>query len=191
MFINGLIDIHISVSKSVIHMGQLIGVVGLDVSLSDLAEDIINFDVSQDMYAFLVEKTQGIAIYHPSFSRPSQQIHEHLMHTDIEHVEQHSNFKEVKSLMLSTHKGEHRIVVDNSTSNLTYIWRRVHSSPYIVVIASNGEHKKPTVTSPLAKDAHFAYHRLDLGANPPRVCRHLKQLATIGLSLKSNYNSIF
>jgi alkylhydroperoxidase/carboxymuconolactone decarboxylase family protein YurZ len=30
-------------------------------------------------------------------------------------------------------------------------------------------------------DSHFAYHRLDLMTSPPQLCRHLKQLATIGL----------
>ena len=163
-----------------IHRGQLIGVVGLDLSLSDLAEDIVHFDSTQDSYAFLMERTHGIAIHHPSFSRPSQSAHEHLIHTEIELIEQKPGFKDLKPMILSSATGEHTLQLNDKT-NLTYIWRRVHSSPYIVVIAFyNDSHKQQTVTSPLAKDAHFAYHRLDLSSNPPRLCRHLKQLATIG-----------
>jgi len=177
-----LIDVHISVSKSVMHRGQLIGVVGLDVSLSDLAEDIIHYDVSRDSYAFLIENSTGIAIHHPSFMRPSQ-THEQLMHTDIEHVEQHDHFKIVKKKILYNYNGIDTIQLKgHSNTHLTYYWRHVQSSPYIVVIASYGDkHLQQSITSPLATDASFAYHRLDLTSTPPRLCRHLKQLATIGL----------
>lgn len=171
-------DIHISVSKPVIHLGQLIGVVGLDISLSDLAEDIINYDSAQESYAFLIDKSTGITIHHPSFSRPSQHTAEHLMQTGIEHLEQQPEFSYVKGLILNTSRGNHTIHVNRKT-NLTYFWHWVRSSPYIViVVATDVIHKQRTISSPLDKESHFAYHRLDLGSSPPRLCRHLKQLAT-------------
>jgi len=107
------------------------------------------------------------------------------MHTDIEHVEQHDAFKFVKKKILFDHSGIDTIQLDDpSNTHVTYYWRHVQSSPYIVVIASYGhKHRQQSVTSPLATDASFAYHRLDLNSTPtpPRLCRHLKQLATIGL----------
>ncbi|CAG2118573.1 unnamed protein product, partial [Medioppia subpectinata] len=174
-------DVHIAVSKSVIHRGQLIGVIALDISLSDLSEDIIHYEVSPDSYAFLIEKSNGIAIHHPSFSPPSLQTHDQLIHTDIEHIEQKAGFQTIRTKILKNTKGMEALIADDKNkTHLTYYWRRVHSSPYIVVIAAyNNVDRRHTITSPLAKDAHFAYHRLDLNASPPKLCRHLKQLATI------------
>ena len=103
-------DIHVSVSRPVIHLGQLIGVVGLDISLSDLAEDIINYETTRQSYAFLIEKSQAVTIHHPSFSRPSQHTTEHLMQTGIEHLEQHSGVPSGgRSYSLTHIKGNHTI----------------------------------------------------------------------------------
>ncbi|XP_054157249.1 VWFA and cache domain-containing protein 1-like [Oppia nitens] len=174
-------DVHISVSKSVIHRGQLIGVVGLDISLADLAEDIIQYVSSDDSYAFLIEKTHGIAIHHPLFSPPNRQTHDQIIHTSIEHFEQIPGFDVIKKSMLANNEGIETIKVNfNNKTHITYQWRRVLSSPYIVVIASFKTHdRKHSITAPLAKDIHFTYHRLDLNANPSILCRHFKQLATI------------
>ena len=88
-----------------------------------MAEDIINYETTDASYAFLIEQSQAITIHHPSFSRPSQHTTEHLMHTDIEHLEQRPEFKaEVKALILSSPKGNHTIQLNDRTgTNLTYI----------------------------------------------------------------------
>ncbi|KAL1469116.1 hypothetical protein MTO96_004842 [Rhipicephalus appendiculatus] len=58
-------DLVISISKAVVHHGVLLGVAGVDISVSDMAEDIVYFSKSQDVYSFLVEKS-GVAIVHPA-----------------------------------------------------------------------------------------------------------------------------
>ncbi|KAK8775912.1 hypothetical protein V5799_030743, partial [Amblyomma americanum] len=50
-------DLVISISKAVVHHGLLLGVAGIDISVSDMAEDIVYFSRSPDTYSFLVEKS--------------------------------------------------------------------------------------------------------------------------------------
>lgn len=52
-----LLDLVISISKAVVHHGVLLGVAGLDISVSDIAEDIVYFSKRRDTYSFLVEKS--------------------------------------------------------------------------------------------------------------------------------------
>lgn len=54
-------DLVISISKAVVHHGLLLGVAGVDISVSDMAEDVVYFSKSQDVYSFLVEKSGSCA----------------------------------------------------------------------------------------------------------------------------------
>lgn len=156
--------------------------VGLDISLSDLAEDIIYYDVSLNSYAFIFENSSGVSLHHPSFVRPSQ-LHEQLIHTEIQHVEQHEGFDSIKRLMIERQQGAESLSFGEGENkkHLTYYWRHVNDSPYIIVIVADGnKHWHQSIASPLTSDVEYAYHRLDLTPTPPRLCRHLQQLATLG-----------
>lgn len=47
----------VSISQQVFHQGDLVGITGIDVSLTDIAEDISYFINSDQLYIFLVEES--------------------------------------------------------------------------------------------------------------------------------------
>ncbi|RWS12904.1 VWFA and cache domain-containing protein 1-like protein [Dinothrombium tinctorium] len=182
-------DLDITISKAIFHRGHLVGVTGVDISLGDLAEDVINYDLWPHSYAFVIEKTTGTVLMHPTFPRPSQ-AQEPLMHTDISHLEQYNGFHKIRKQIMREKRGVESLFVNKHSSMLlkskfseeriTYYWRHVEGSPYILCLVSTSkkqEHHYINV-SPL-KDASFIYHRLELISSTVRLCKHLKQLASL------------
>lgn len=45
----------ISISQQVYHQGDLMGVTGIDISLTDIAEDTSYFTNSDTLYSFLID----------------------------------------------------------------------------------------------------------------------------------------
>ncbi|XP_077499250.1 LOW QUALITY PROTEIN: VWFA and cache domain-containing protein 1 [Amblyomma americanum] len=192
-------DLVISISKAVVHHGLLLGVAGIDISVSDMAEDIVYFSRSPDTYSFLVEKS-GVAVVHPSLSKPSS-VSEQPMHTDILHLENRPGFHALRQDLLNGSSGENKLTLasvvespDRATnlveaepaeeqlSEVVYRWTRVAGTPYIIAIVSlKPSRQQPVLRGTAAGDApggEFYYHRLDLVA-PPQLCRHMKQLSTL------------
>uniref|UniRef100_A0A131YWQ7 VWFA domain-containing protein n=1 Tax=Rhipicephalus appendiculatus TaxID=34631 RepID=A0A131YWQ7_RHIAP len=191
-------DLVISISKAVVHHGVLLGVAGVDISVSDMAEDIVYFSKSQDVYSFLVEKS-GVAIVHPALSKPSS-VSEQPMHTDILHLENRPGFHGVRQDLLNASSGENKLTLasvvespdrasnlveaepaEEQLSEVVYRWTRVAGTPYVVAIVSlKPSRQQPVLRGTTAGDAlgEFYYHRLDL-VSPPQLCRHMKQLSTL------------
>lgn len=192
-------DLVISISKAVVHHGVLLGVAGIDISVSDMAEDIVYFSRSPDTYSFLVEKS-GVAIVHPALSKPSS-MSEQPMHTDILHLENRPGFHTLRQDLLNGSSGENKLTLasvvespDRATnlveaepaeeqlSEVVYRWTRVAGTPYVIAIMSlKPSRQQPVLRGTAAGDTpggEFYYHRLDLVA-PPQLCRHMKQLSTL------------
>lgn len=140
--------------------------------------------------------------------------------TNVEHVEQASEFYPVvKSRMLAEPTGSHTIKLSfpfhdsannesyfhflndrwhiyNQYSTITYYWRRVSFTPYIIVVAVfgnqyldkplfNGEfHLVKKINFVPEENFHPEYisHRLDYSAHSAntKLCKHFNQLATTG-----------
>lgn len=154
--------------------------------------------------------------------------------TNVEHVEQADEFLPVvKRLIMSKSTGEHtipltfagehsehasasnesyfhllndRLHILKRYSTITYHWRRILNSPYVVVIAVYGNGKIDPIPYNtgfhLVKNINFmpegeginfnvVSHRLDylsnLHPNKIKLCKHFNQLATIGKSFVINY----
>ncbi|GAB1599475.1 VWFA and cache domain-containing protein 1-like isoform X3 [Argonauta hians] len=183
-----------SISQACIHDGTLIGVVGVDLHMEDIAQDITYFNQEESSYAFIIN-TDGYTIMHPSFSRP---IRTRLqpMHTDIRHFENVPNFAEIREAILRKNRGrkvaflktnsseqmDNDGKVTNNSSFVVYSWRKIPKVPYIVVIKTltdkkeRRQMKKIHVLTP-----ELVYHRLDL-LPTDNMCVHLKQLSTLDIS---------
>ncbi|CAN8010542.1 unnamed protein product [Ixodes pacificus] len=197
-------DLVISISKAVVHHGVLLGVAGVDVSVSDIAEDIVYFSKRKDTYSFLVEQS-GVAIMHPSLTKPTL-VSEQPMHTDILHLENRPGFQVVRQDLLNGSSGENKLTlasvvepsdrtanlveaepVEDQLSEVVYHWKRVENTPYVVAVASlRPGRPHPTlkvggVAASGGTRCEFHYHRLDLVA-PTQLCRHMKQLSTLSAS---------
>lgn len=169
--------------------------------LSDLADDIIFYNKYQDSYSFMVDM-HGYAIWHPSYPRP-RTVRATQFPTDIRHLEQVSGFDFIRSRLLSEPSGNGTIRQasstadeDDTTTIFTYSWHRaVHFYVICLVTKSSNLTKMPVHLNHLdgqlyhPNDAvsiieHFVpelvYHRIDLVPIPVPLCRHFKQLATMG-----------
>lgn len=214
----------------------------MDISFSDFAEDIIHYDHSANSYAFLLEAHSGKLLYHPVFSHHSRSNYKRSKYnydrylqnafTNAEHVEQAADFPLVKKMLLSLNSGSQTIQLALTAANnesyfnfwydhhssrkkystVTYHWRRVSSSSFVVVIAeygneqcsahastSCGRQQRNTFnyTDVNKNEADlFVSHRLDYLAtfnHPPEInlCKHFNQLATKGKTyLPCNCNCV-
>ncbi|CAG5123241.1 unnamed protein product, partial [Candidula unifasciata] len=168
---------------------HLIGLVGVDLHMEDVAQDVTYYSHADNSYAFIVT-TQGYTIMHPSFQRPLRTSVQP-MHTDIRHFEQHAGFLQVRSAILSQEEGDTTLLlyVTNQTGHdeqwvqvehtARYFWKKVESVPFIVVIKSYYEKReqKQLKNILMHSQPELLYHRLDLFPND-KMCYHLKQLAT-------------
>ncbi|XP_064477328.1 VWFA and cache domain-containing protein 1-like [Ornithodoros turicata] len=188
-------DLLVSISKAVLYRGELLGVIGVDVPLADIAEDIIYSFKYPEIYSFLVDKS-GVAVMHPSFPRPAQ-VSEQPMHTDISHLETRPKFSLVRHKMLNDSATEGRLAIasvlepDNSDnlieyepvehlSQVIYHWKKVENTPYIIAVVDvePGKEHPELHGIQTSVPSDFYYHRLDI-LPPPRLCRHMKQLSTL------------
>lgn len=51
---NSVSALTMSISQACIHEGDLIGVVGVDLHMEDIAQDITYFNQEEDSYAFII-----------------------------------------------------------------------------------------------------------------------------------------
>ncbi|CAL1540838.1 unnamed protein product [Lymnaea stagnalis] len=172
---------------------HLIGLVGIDLHMEDVAQDVTYYSHADNSYAFIVT-SQGYTIMHPSFQRPLR-TRVQPMHTDIRHFEQHYGFLDIRTAILSQEQGDTTLIlrVTNQTGldgqsilvehTARYVWKKVDYVPFIVVIKSYYERKeqKQLKNILMHNQPDLVYHRLDLFPND-KMCYHLKQLSTPDLS---------
>uniref|UniRef100_A0A673YEL0 Cache domain containing 1 n=1 Tax=Salmo trutta TaxID=8032 RepID=A0A673YEL0_SALTR len=172
----------------------LLGVVGVDVNLAYILEDVTYHQDSLASYTFLIDN-KGYTLMHPSLTRPYLMT-EPPLHTDIIHYENIPGFPIVRDNILRLPLGSQVIAVPTNSSlswhtnrlrdpsreayNVSYAWKLVQDTSFILCIVYVQpeipvKHLKNLNTAPSSK---LLYHRLDL-LGQPSSCLHFKQLATV------------
>ncbi|XP_046405658.1 VWFA and cache domain-containing protein 1 isoform X2 [Ischnura elegans] len=177
----------VSMSKPCFHLDEVVGVVGMDLHLSDLMEDITYFNNYGSTYSFIINK-KGYTIMHPSFPRPIMTLEQPML-TDIANVENVIDFAKIRNLILTNISGSAKLpyktkspVPNFGKTKITYTWQHLLDAPYIVVVAivHNGNPLREVQNIPLPRKIDFVYHRLDLlDPSHVSVCRHFRQMATL------------
>ncbi|XP_048845316.1 VWFA and cache domain-containing protein 1-like isoform X1 [Brienomyrus brachyistius] len=183
-----------TVSRPCYFGNLLLGVVGVDVNLAYILEDVTYYQDSLASYTFLIDN-KGYTLMHPSLTRPYLMT-EPPLHTDIIHYENIPGFQTVRQNILSLPLGSQVIVVPVNSSlswhmtrlrdtsrdsyNVSYAWKLVQDTSFILCIVYVQpevpvKHLKNLNTVPSSK---LLYHRLDL-LNQPNSCLHFKQLASV------------
>ncbi|XP_055978206.1 VWFA and cache domain-containing protein 1 [Sorex fumeus] len=183
-----------TVSKPCYFGNLLLGIVGVDVNLAYILEDVTYYQDSLASYTFLIDD-KGYTLMHPSLTRPYL-LSEPPLHTDIIHYENIPKFELVRQNILSLPLGSQILAVPVNSSlswhisklreagkeayNVSYAWKMVQDTSFIlciVVIQPEIPVKqlKNLNTIPSSK---LLYHRLDL-LGQPSACLHFKQLATL------------
>ncbi|XP_028260294.1 VWFA and cache domain-containing protein 1 [Parambassis ranga] len=183
-----------TVSRPCYFGNLLLGVVGVDVNLAYILEDVTYYQDSLASYTFLIDN-KGYTLMHPSLTRPYLMT-EPPLHTDIIHYENIPGFPAVRQNILSLPLGSQVIAVpvnsslswhtnrlrDNSKDayNVSYAWKLVQDTSFILCIV----YVQPEIPVKQLKNLNTApsskllYHRLDL-LGQPSSCLHFKQLATV------------
>uniref|UniRef100_A0A673IQD9 VWFA and cache domain-containing protein 1 n=2 Tax=Sinocyclocheilus rhinocerous TaxID=307959 RepID=A0A673IQD9_9TELE len=183
-----------TVSRPCYFGNLLLGVVGVDVNLAYILEDVTYYQDSLASYTFLIDN-KGYTLMHPSLTRPYLMT-EAPLHTDIIHYENIPGFAAVRQNILSLPLGSQVIAVPvNSTLswhmnrlrdpsrdayNVSYAWKLVQDTSFILCIV----YVQPEIPVKQLKNLNTApsskllYHRLDL-LGQPSSCLHFKQLATV------------
>uniref|UniRef100_A0A674DAC1 VWFA and cache domain-containing protein 1 n=1 Tax=Salmo trutta TaxID=8032 RepID=A0A674DAC1_SALTR len=182
-----------TVSRPCYFGNLLLGVVGVDVNLAYILEDVTYYQDSLASYTFLIDN-KGYTLMHPSLTRPYLMT-EPPLHTDIIHYENIPGFPVVRDNILRLPLGSQVIAVPTNSSlswhtnrlrdpskdvyNVSYTWKLVQDKSFILCIVNIQpeipvKHLKNLNTAPSSK---LLYHRLDL-LGQPSSCLHFKQLAT-------------
>lgn len=129
-----------------------IGILGIDLYLSDLAEDVIYYNKYQNSYAFICDKN-GITIMHPTYPRPLSLLKRLPYETQIIHLEQSKEFtNEIYAKMLSNEYGNETI--NKNEYYITYTWQHTKYN-YIVCIVTKKYNK---LSSLLLSTNHRHFH---------------------------------
>ncbi|KAB0394162.1 hypothetical protein E2I00_014387 [Balaenoptera physalus] len=183
-----------TVSKPCYFGNLLLGIVGVDVNLAYILEDVTYYQDSLASYTFLIDD-KGYTLMHPSLTRPYL-LSEPPLHTDIIHYENIPKFELVRQNILSLPLGSQIIAVPvNSTLswhinklretgkeayNVSYAWKMVQDTSFIlcIVVIQPEIPVKQLKNLNTVPSSKLLYHRLDL-LGQPSACLHFKQLATL------------
>ncbi|XP_063283945.1 VWFA and cache domain-containing protein 1 isoform X1 [Pelobates fuscus] len=183
-----------TVSKPCYFGNLLLGIVGVDVNLAYILEDVTYYQDSLASYTFLIDN-KGYTLMHPSLTRPYL-LAEPPLHTDIIHYENIPKFSLVRQNILSLPLGSQIISVPVNSSlswhvnklrdpardayNVSYAWKLVQDTSFIlcIVVIQPEIPVKQLKNLNTVPSSKLLYHRLDL-LGQPKACLHFKQLATL------------
>ncbi|XP_030559719.1 VWFA and cache domain-containing protein CG16868 [Drosophila novamexicana] len=185
------------------------GVVGVNLYLADLLEDLLNYPNASPAakqgfsYAFLLDRDNGNTLAHPAFPRPLIQ-RETAFPVSIAYLENATDFASILKRLLHEERGNASTAIYLGRQQLlrTYHWQSVLGIYVLCLVstASISGSAAHNATAPLQRynrmDAvstyesgyygdikDLLYHRLDLmqngGSGTPTTCRYFRQLATM------------
>ncbi|XP_020806738.1 VWFA and cache domain-containing protein CG16868 [Drosophila serrata] len=194
---------------SITHAVPPYGVVGVNLYLADLLEDLLNYPSAAASsakqggsgYAFLLDRSTGNTLAHPAFPRPLIQ-RETSYPVNIAYLENATDFSSlIRERLLHEENGNATadVYVGKQRLQRTYHWQSVLGF-YVLCLVSNGGDSlrnasntgsqrynlKDTVSNYepgyYGESMDLLYHRLDLnqaGSGQPKICRYFRQMATL------------
>jgi len=181
----------VSITQPCLHLNEVVGVVGLDLQLSDLVDEVTYFNGYGSSYAFIVTKN-GLTLMHPALPRPSFAFDQPLV-VDVDNFESVPDFQLIRNKLLTIENGTHTVVLRKNGRNyekeqVHYTWQQLKETPYVIVVASHDKGKPLRTLQKVVIPSRYAslvFHRLDLLPSPSKIgiCKHQRQLATLGTKL--------
>ena len=172
----------VSLTQPCYHLDHLIGAVGMDIHLADLAEDVTYFNLPGGRsYAFIID-TSGLTLMHPALIRPNM-FQDEPIATDIGLLESRPDFDSVRRRMLIMPRGSSKLDNPERNSSVLITWERVGLFPYVIGVVT--QEKSSDIRAlkrvPLPSTPDLVYHRLDIVSSPAKVelCRFFRQHSTL------------
>uniref|UniRef100_A0A5S6Q9P4 VWFA domain-containing protein n=1 Tax=Trichuris muris TaxID=70415 RepID=A0A5S6Q9P4_TRIMR len=180
-------------ASTLVHVGaNVVGIVGVEVDFAELVAPIMYYsDGGVTSYAFLLDE-DGNVIVHPHYvTLPSVR----LLDVPVAAVEKRFPILEWKHSLKTQNSGQVLQLrapgeTNRTDADVLYYWKRVQSTPYVIVVASREKHSVERASRPEFSGVitrNLAYHRLDLLLSKDfNLCFHGKMLASsdrVGLYL--------
>lgn len=196
----------LDVLVSITHAIPPYGVVGVNLYLADLLEDLLNYPSPASSakqgsgYAFLLDRSTGNTIAHPAFPRPLIQ-RETSYPVNIAYLENATDFSSlIRERLLHEESGNATtdVYVGKQRLQRTYHWQSILGFYVLCLVSSGGDYLRNVSTSQrynlkdtvsnyepgyFGESMDLLYHRLDLaqgGNTLPKTCRYFRQMATMG-----------
>ncbi|XP_070564445.1 VWFA and cache domain-containing protein 1-like [Ptychodera flava] len=176
-----------TITQTCYYNNRLLGIVGVDLNMGDVLEDVTYFEEGELSYAFMIDN-QGYTLQHPTLPRPCF-VNYQPMHADISHFEQVPGFSKIRQSLLNGESDSMMLEVPSNatltqkkgkdTTLALYTWRKIdgtHYSVCIVLVEQDFDMKHLRHIN-VPTDDKVVYHRLDALPTESQ-CMHLKQLAT-------------
>jgi len=154
---------------------SLIGVVGIDIALSDLLQNTVSFGPGELSYTFVIETDNGRTLVHPQLPEPAA-IRQEPVVIIISDLETSPGFSAILSSMMRRETGSKTLRSERVlsrgdpnfngyrgvTANFTYSWKPVNNTNFAVciVVASNELDAKEIVSHKPYPQPDL-YHRYD------------------------------
>lgn len=205
----------LDVLVAITHAVPPYGVVGVNLYLADLLEDLLNYPNASPAakqgfsYAFLLDRDNGNTLAHPAFPRPLIQ-RETAFPVSIAYLENATDFASILKRLLHEERGNASTAIYLGRQQLlrTYHWQSVLGI-YVLCLVSTESISGSAAHNASAPFQRYnrmdavstyesgyygdikdlLYHRLDLmqngGSGTPTTCRYFRQLATMGECISS------
>ncbi|XP_071949527.1 VWFA and cache domain-containing protein 1-like [Antedon mediterranea] len=188
-----------SVLKPVRINGEFRGVVGTDIPLAEIFEDLTYFKQGEYSYAFMFDKkesVQGRTLTHPLLPLTQVVTNDYSIYVHITTLERAPEFKDVYNDTISNipdrEEGQRTFVADKIIARgdtfgegvdvvsvrTTYYWRQVEGTTLVAVLALVEEDIAQLFRQEITGNP-FVYHRIDIWKPSGIVaCNHLGDYAT-------------
>ncbi|XP_033111396.1 VWFA and cache domain-containing protein 1-like [Anneissia japonica] len=185
-----------SILKPVRIDGKLKGVVGTDIPVAEMFEDVTYFKQGEYSYAFLFDgkdSAQGRTLSHPLLPLPQAVTNDFSIYVHITTLERAPEFEEyVYKDAVSGGEGKRIFVADKIIArgdtfgegvtivsvSTTYYWRQIEETSIIVVLAFVEEEGKAQLKKQEVVGHPFIYHRIDLWTpSGVTICNHIGNYA--------------
>ena len=164
----------VSLSQIVARNDDILGVVGLDIQVAELLEDVAHIEHSDTTRTFVIDEN-GSTLSHPLLDPPERWREPEL--PLISTLESSDGFDAALHRIKSFPSGSFV-----TSSNLSYSWQQVPGSNYILVVAgliSSSRTERVLETVPRPGDGtDIQYHDL-LPTGGSKLCRHMREIASM------------
>ncbi|RMX46892.1 hypothetical protein pdam_00014505, partial [Pocillopora damicornis] len=155
---------------------SLIGVVGIDIALSELLQNTVSFGPGELSYTFVIETENGRALVHPQLPEP-EEIQEEPVVIIISDLETSPGFSEILASMMRRETGSKTLRSERVlsrgdpnfngyrgvTANFTYSWKPVNNTNFAVcIVVASSELDTKEIVSHKPYSQPDLYHRYDL-----------------------------
>ncbi|XP_073239284.1 VWFA and cache domain-containing protein 1-like [Porites lutea] len=154
---------------------SLIGVVGIDIVLSELLQNTVSFGPGELSYTFVIETNTGQALVHPQLPEP-EEIQEDPVVIMISDMETSPGFSDVLSSMMKRETGSKTLRSERVlsrgdpnfngyrgvTTDFTYSWKPVNNTNFAVcIVIASDELDTKEIVSHKPYPQPDLYHRYD------------------------------